>query len=112
MESWRNVVSPANVRWSHATNSVSKLREALDGKAYDMIEADVQWGTLIGGHFANVAMTEGPIMAHPPATSSDLSFDAFLETIIARNRKVPDSQLGLKLDFKGTSAMSTVTDMT
>lgn len=71
-----------------------------------MIEADV-----ITGHLIDEPVGEGkkvdriPIMGHPPAITSDLSLQEFLD---AWNR----SSKMLKLDFKSTSAfMSAITIM-
>lgn len=63
-----------------------------------MIEADV-----ITGHLIDEPETEGqktdriPIMGHPPAITSDLSLQEFLEAW-NRTNKI------LKLDFKSTDA--------
>ena len=52
------------------------------------IEADI----LIG------SSSNGPIMAHPPHTTSDLTFSEFL-------REVQSTSKGLKLDFKDINAL-------
>ena len=64
------------ITWSHATNSHQELAEALtDGTM--MIEADVSIGP-----------NGEPIMAHPPATTSDLSLQQFLDIVIAVSKQV------------------------
>jgi len=74
------------ITWSHATNSHQELAEALtDGTM--MIEADVSIGP-----------NGEPIMAHPPATTSDLSLQQFLDIVIAETEK--GTKKGIKLDFK------------
>ena len=61
----------SQVSWSHATNSHHDLDEALTSDVM-MIEADVSIGP------------DGqPIMAHPPATTSDLTLQNFLDLVIA-----------------------------
>lgn len=60
-----------------------------------MIEADILMGTLDSDGDAIA-----PIMAHPPNTSSDLSLEAFLKTVLVHNNEHPDKVKGVKLDFK------------
>ena len=52
-----------------------------------MIEADVSLGTLVG-HPDQAPL---PIMAHPPADTSDLSLQMFLDMVV----QVPASSSGL-----------------
>jgi hypothetical protein len=84
--------------WSHATNSRAELAAALrpcaDG-GVDMIEADILMGTTTSGE-ADGALR--PIMAHPPNSSSDLSFDEFIDSVFAYNSS--QVTIGCKLDFK------------
>ena len=56
-----------------------------------MLEADVSLGKLLG----DLSGTETAIMAHPPITISDLSFEDFLDTVI----DYPKPK-GIKLDIK------------
>ena len=56
-----------------------------------MIEADVLFGTIKGDKDGVVL----PVMAHPPAKTSDLSLEEFLDTILDN-----DVSKGIKLDFK------------
>ena len=60
------------VSWSHATNSKALLDQALADSTM-MIEADVSLGP-----------GSEPIMAHPPANTSDLSLRQFLDFVLAR----------------------------
>lgn len=59
-----------------------------------MLEADV-----IVGKLNTSNQTDIPIMAHPPATESDLSLENFLDLNIHSN-----STKGIKLDFKSNQA--------
>lgn len=59
-----------------------------------MIEADIVLGQLNG---------EGPVlpvMAHPPATVSDLTLEEFLYQIKDYNEGHEGAEKGVKLDFK------------
>lgn len=59
-----------------------------------MIEADIVLGQLNG---------EGPVlpvMAHPPANTSDLTLKDFLNQIKAHNEFHEGAEKGVKLDFK------------
>ncbi|XP_023348125.1 protein FAM151B isoform X1 [Eurytemora carolleeae] len=82
------------VTWSHATNSIELLDNALkDGTM--MIEADVSIGS-------NGVI----IMAHPPSTSSDLTLQNFIKTVInARLEGGGSVRKGIKLDFKFIEAV-------
>ncbi|KAM4576699.1 protein FAM151B isoform 2-T2 [Odontesthes bonariensis] len=75
----------AEVCWSHAVNSRSRLTEALTGPSH-MIEADI-------------IMSKEPIMAHPPDTDSDVTLKEWLEAVKEHNK-------GIKLDFKSLEAVS------
>ncbi|CAJ1068624.1 protein FAM151B isoform X1 [Xyrichtys novacula] len=79
----------ADIRWSHAVNSRDSLTEALTGPTH-MLEADV----IIRGGDPRV-----PIMAHPPATDSDITLREWLET-------VKEHEKGIKLDFKSLDSVS------
>ena len=74
------------VLWSHATNSKVLLEQALNDSTM-MIEADVSLGR------GNV-----PIMAHPPADTSDLSLQQFLDEVLKSTES--GKKKGIKLDFK------------
>uniref|UniRef100_A0A3Q3MFF3 Family with sequence similarity 151 member B n=1 Tax=Mastacembelus armatus TaxID=205130 RepID=A0A3Q3MFF3_9TELE len=87
-QSWIKKRDAAEVRWSHAVNSRSRLTEALAGPTH-MIEADI-----ISGHDS-----KEPIMAHPPDTDSDITLKEWLEGVKEHNK-------GIKLDFKSMEAVS------
>ena len=54
------------MKWSHATNSLNKLNQAIKENV-DAIECDVMLGE------------DGqPILSHPPHTTSDLTVDLLL----------------------------------
>ncbi|KAH8413273.1 hypothetical protein KR009_009552, partial [Drosophila setifemur] len=81
------------ITWAHAANSQALLEEALAG-GVDFIEADIVLGKLDG---------EGedlPVMAHPPANTSDLTLEDFLNKIMDFNREHEGQEKGVKLDFK------------
>ncbi|OQR82607.1 hypothetical protein ACHHYP_15737 [Achlya hypogyna] len=79
-----SVSSPAHVHWAHAVNSQAKLADALANLL--AIEADVL-----------LASSGIAVMAHPPATDSDLSLDDFLS-------RVASAACIVKLDFKSHAA--------
>ncbi|KAM8885503.1 protein FAM151B isoform 2-T6 [Spinachia spinachia] len=79
----------ADITWSHAVNSRSRLAKALAGPNH-MIEADV---IIRGGD------PKEPIMAHPPDTDSDITLKEWLAA-------VEGSDKGIKLDFKSLEAVS------
>lgn len=80
----------SRLRWGHAVNSQSLLQQSLLGEDM-MIEADVSLGRLSTGNDSRAV----PIMAHPPHTTSDLSLEEFLTTILTSPKRK-----GIKLDFK------------
>ncbi|XP_034027139.1 protein FAM151B [Thalassophryne amazonica] len=77
------------VRWAHAVNTRSRLKEALSGPTH-MLEADV----ILNGVFPRE-----PIMAHPPATDSDITLREWLQAVKVHNK-------GIKLDFKSLEAVA------
>ncbi|XP_076005432.1 protein FAM151B isoform X2 [Genypterus blacodes] len=79
----------ALIRWAHAVNSRRKLVDALTGPTH-MLEADI----ILRGHDP----TE-PIMAHPPATDSDITLQQWLEGVRGHSK-------GIKLDFKSLDAVA------
>ncbi|XP_067624498.1 protein FAM151B [Eurosta solidaginis] len=82
------------IKWAHAVNSLHELEEALESDI-QMIEADIVLGKL------NNTGVDLPIMAHPPAKSSDLSLMEFLLRILEHNEDNDDDDAkGVKLDFK------------
>ncbi|XP_073827383.1 protein FAM151B isoform X2 [Musca autumnalis] len=79
--------------WAHAVNSQKELTDALNSDI-DMIEADIVMGKI------NDTGPDMPVMAHPPANSSDISLDSFLEQIKLYNDEHKEKMKGVKLDFK------------
>jgi hypothetical protein len=82
------VARAAEVTWAHAVNSRAALERVLVAGGAQMIEGDVSWLPDAGG----------VRMAHPPAVSSDLGFEEWIERIAAAGR-------GAKLDFKHPGAV-------
>ncbi|XP_018058481.1 PREDICTED: protein FAM151B isoform X2 [Atta colombica] len=85
------------ITWAHGVNSLTELDKALASADIMMLEGDV----IMGKHIATNATTDKiPIMAHPPATESDLSLEEFL------NINVNNGSKGIKLDFKSNEAFN------
>lgn len=84
-----NQKDAAEVTWSHAVNSRSRLTEALAGPCH-MIEADV----IMRG-----SDPREPVMAHPPQTDSDITLREWLAA-------AKELAKGIKLDFKSLDAVS------
>lgn len=87
------------VTWAHAVNNKTYLEAALASEVA-MLEADIVLGHLTGHDGPPI-----PIMAHPPATTSDLSLAEFLSTV-AQYNNVNNKQKGVKLDFKSIEVLS------
>ncbi|MCK5044263.1 DUF2181 domain-containing protein [Candidatus Parcubacteria bacterium] len=68
--------------WSHAVNSMEKLKKYLNNPEIDFLEFDIRLST--NGRI---------IAAHPPAMESNLPFEYILE-------QATNSKQGIKLDFK------------
>lgn len=62
----------------------------------DFLEADISLGHVVGRE----NLSPMPIMAHPPDTTSDISLDSWLNTVVTRK---PDR--GVKLDFKSLDVL-------
>ena len=94
------VKSSRDIKWSHATNSSYALAKALSSKCH-MIEGDILMG-VCSSYPTTVA-----IMAHPPNTVSDLSFEDFILSIHNENNSINDTaeKKGVKLDFKDPEAV-------
>ena len=76
------VARPGDVGWVHGANNRAKLEAALIDPTVHYVEGDISLGE------------DGrAIMAHPPATTSDLLFIDWLHATIAAGK-------GAKLDFK------------
>uniref|UniRef100_A0A1W7R767 Putative conserved secreted protein n=1 Tax=Aedes albopictus TaxID=7160 RepID=A0A1W7R767_AEDAL len=90
-----------DITWAHAVDSQKYLLEVLNSDI-DFIEADILLG-VIDSNTDNEQLI--PIMAHPPATTSDITLESFLEQIQNHNRIVEPSKVkGVKLDFKSIDA--------
>ncbi|XP_053612344.1 protein FAM151B isoform X2 [Plodia interpunctella] len=85
------------VTWAHAVNNKTYLQAALASEV-SMLEADIVLGHISGSEGPPI-----PIMAHPPATTSDLSLSEFLSTVQQFN-KGKSKPKGVKLDFKSIEA--------
>ncbi|XP_078584957.1 protein FAM151A-like [Branchiostoma floridae x Branchiostoma japonicum] len=81
------------VTWSHGANSKAQLAEALASDVH-MLEADI----LLRGQGTH-AETDIPVMAHPPQTDSDNTFQEWLDAAL-------ESSKGLKLDFKSIGSVA------
>ncbi|XP_030026472.2 protein FAM151A isoform X2 [Manduca sexta] len=92
------------ITWAHAVNNKTYLTAALASET-SMLEADIVLGTLVGQDGPPI-----PIMAHPPATTSDLSLAEFLSTVKQYNN-VNSKQKGVKLDFKSIEAYEKSQDL-
>jgi hypothetical protein len=71
-----------DITWAHAVNSKERLQRFLNDPQTMMLEVDV------------IISAKGEaVLAHPPATDSDLSFAEFVQTMAT-------SKQGMKFDFK------------
>ncbi|XP_018373655.1 PREDICTED: protein FAM151B isoform X2 [Trachymyrmex cornetzi] len=86
------------IKWAHRVNSLMDLDKALVSADVMMLEGDVT----MGKHTTttNATTDKIPIMAHPPATESDLSLEEFI------NINVNNGSKGIKLDFKSNEAFN------
>ena len=80
-----NLYDGIDLKFGHAVNSQSKLNSTLNDMKIMVLEADVLMDPI-----RNI-----PIMAHPPATTSDLSLEDFLTQVLLHS-----PPKGIKLDFK------------
>lgn len=76
-------------------NSNKSIKMVLSVGDVMMIEADIILGTLIDDP-SNLQ----PVMGHPPAQTSDISLQQFLQRINEFNAQTTVSKKGVKLDFK------------
>jgi len=84
---WPEVAADLSlVSWSHATNSKAALAAAIQDSTM-MIEADIVMG-----------QSGEPVMAHPPANTSDLTTHQFLLSVVTAVEG--GAKKGIKLDFK------------
>jgi len=87
------------ISWAHAVNSKSEFQEAKTS-GINFFEADILLRRRGGAnHAENI-----PIMAHPPATDSDLTLKEFLQM----SSLLP---IGIKLDFKTIEALRASVDV-
>jgi hypothetical protein len=84
-------------RFRHRVNNWQALRAFLDSPA-DIAEGDV----LLGRHTPDGPVTA--IMAHPPETESDLSFEAWASAAQRAGR-------GIKVDLKDPAVVDTVVEV-
>ncbi|XP_049868456.1 protein FAM151A isoform X2 [Pectinophora gossypiella] len=92
------------VTWAHAVNNKTYLEAALASEV-SMLEADIVMGTIRGKDGPPL-----PIMAHPPATTSDLTLADFLSAV-AQYNKGNSKPKGVKLDFKSIEAFEKSQDL-
>ena len=97
-------------RWSHSTNSLSKLFIALEDSSITAVEADILMGHVAPDPSGNSSSSaDEPIMAHPPHTQSDLSSRHFLDlvtsSLIVNTRNGRRLSKHIKLDFKEMHAV-------
>ena len=93
------MLPPPEQSWSHSTCSIDTLQRALGDDEITAIESDILMGTVIPSPAgeSTTESTSQPIMAHPPDTSSDLSFEKFMELSMDGNEHLKKH---LKLDMK------------
>jgi hypothetical protein len=82
----------SDVRFSHATNSVSALTGAISSRTINFVEADVRLDD-----------SGEAIMAHPPERRSDLTFRAFVRAF--SEFAAVGGVRGVKIDFKDEAAI-------
>lgn len=82
------VQTPGEVNWSHAVNSVAKLKRSIEDPQIMFIESDIRMSP------------QGKVVCvHPPEVESDLTIEYLLE-------QMKKSKQGLKLDFKDPQTVS------
>ena len=80
-------------RWAHSVCSKRELEAALQDDSITAIETDLIWST-----------TQSAVVhAHPPQTTSDLAFDAFMDAVTTS-----PARKHLKLDFKSQDVVQPV----
>ncbi|KAL3945381.1 MAG: hypothetical protein SGBAC_000514 [Bacillariaceae sp.] len=90
------MLPPPKQSWSHSTCTIDTLQNALNDDKITAIESDILMGTVVQSSEQS-SSTSQPIMAHPPDTSSDLSFENFMD--LSMNEKF-QLKKHLKLDIK------------
>lgn len=95
----RQLPSPNQV-WAHSTCSVESLNAAIHDVSITAIETDILFGTDVSKPFSS---GKCPILAHPPDSSSNLSFERFVDVIVHSTR-----HQHIKLDFKDIDYLDSV----
>src|ERR1700722_13091107 len=90
-----------NLKWSHRTNDPELLQKTLEDPNIYLIEADV----------ILCSKTKQPVMAHPPADSSDFTLVQFLNMFQNFLESHLEITKGLKLDFKSLAAVEAALPM-
>jgi len=85
----------SELTWAHAVNSKDVLEKSIADDGIHMLEADVVSGLLEG---SSEDEPQYAIMAHPPATTSDISLEVWIRRVIDANQN--EKKKGVKLDFK------------
>jgi hypothetical protein len=94
-------LSSESLKWAHATNSIEKLKAALENDEINAIECDIMMGH---GDYSLMAV---PILSHPPIRQSDLTLSHFLSLVkLIGSDGRPILQKHIKLDFKEISALA------
>lgn len=87
-------------QWAHATNSVQRLKKALDNARITAIETDFRMG-----HVRNQPNNKvEAICAHPPHLESDLSAKHYLD-LVTDDTGAQTLRKHVKLDFKDLDVM-------
>lgn len=82
------VQTPGEVMWSHAVNSIAKLKRSVENPEIMFIESDIRMSS------------QGKVVCvHPPEVDSDLTIEYLLE-------QMKKSKQGLKLDFKDSETVA------
>lgn len=92
-----------SMKWSHATNSLEKVVNAVQDPSITAVECDVILGD---AHEGGKTFHDTPILSHPPNTKSNISVASLLHRIThegaSRERILTKN---LKIDFKDIRAV-------
>ncbi|CAJ1944479.1 unnamed protein product [Cylindrotheca closterium] len=92
------MLPPPKQSWSHSTCTIDTLKNALSDDSITAIESDILMGTVVeSSDPSSQSSTSQPIMAHPPDTTSDLSFEKFIKLSLDEGGQLKKH---LKLDIK------------
>lgn len=86
-----------NLRWAHAVNSWELLNATLNSETANETRVHMIEGDVILRESTRIS-----VMAHPPATDSNLTFEDWLKTI--NSFQIRDLKVGAKADFKSLDA--------